>query len=158
MEYTSEEYKKMIMQMNMNKNKKTLWIGAIVCATISFIITTIIARDFYFNLVLSLMAAIAVWFILRKIIVDAVKKVNITDDIVSVEQKIYDNKISQKIIKKKGLQNSIDFYYKDVQFLRQDRDNYYLYFDSNVAIIINKLKIENKEAFKKRLQSNNLLK
>lgn len=158
MEYTSEEYKKMIMQMNMNKNKKILWIGAIVCATISFIITTIIARDFYFNLVLSLMAAIAVWFILRKIIVDAVKKVNITDDIVSVEQKIYDNKISQKIIKKKGLQNSIDFYYKDVQFLRQDRDNYYLYFDSNVAIIINKLKIENKEAFKKRLQSNNLLK
>lgn len=158
MEYTKEEYTKMIMQMNMNKNKKLLWIGSTVCTAISFILTTIIENDFYFNIVISIMAGIAVWFILRKIIKDAVKRVNITDDIVSVEQKIHDDKISQKIIKKKGLQNSVNFYYKDIEFVRQDGDNYYLYFNTNVALIVNKLKIENKEKFKKNLQSHSLVK
>lgn len=158
MQYSNEEYKNMIMQMNMNKNRKVIWIGALICSVISFILTILTYDNFYFDLTISLIAGIVVWFILRKMIVDAVKRVNLTDDIVSVEQKIYDNKISQKIVKQKGVQNNIDFYYKDVSFVKQDKSNYYLYFDTNVAIIVNKLKIENKEDFKNSLKVNNLIK
>lgn len=158
MKYDKEEYLKKIIQLNLNKNKKIIWIGTIICFALVFVINTIIERDFYFNFMVAIIGAVFCYFILKKLICDSAKKINFINDIVCVNQEIFEDKIVEKVIKTNEVENSGEYYYKDMVFVKTDKCNFYLYLNSNAAIIVGKDKLKNVEDFKKILEANNLIK
>ena len=156
MKYSNEDYEKLVLALNMNKNKKIIWIGTIISVFLIFGITTLIEEDFYFNLVLSIGGSIVVYFSSKKSIYNSAKKVNFIKNIISIEQEIYEDKIVEKVLKTDGCENVGEYYYKDFIFVKEGKRHYYLYLNSNAAIIVDKEKLENKENFDKILKINNL--
>lgn len=156
--YSGEEYKMLILQLNANKNKKFMLIMSLVSAVIGFVVGIIIDDDMYFNFVLAFAAAVATYYIMKKNITDNAKKVNFMRDITSVEQKIDDEKIEEKVFRKNGTINEGKYSYKDISFVKQDKYNFYLYLNNEAAIVIGKAKLENVDYFKKILQEHEFIK
>lgn len=156
--YSGEEYKMLILQLNANKNKKFMLIMSLVSAVIGFVVGIIIDDDMYFNFVLAFAAAVATYYIMKKNITDNAKKVNFMRDITSVEQKIDDEKIEEKVFRKNGTINEGKYSYKDISFVKQDKYNFYLYLNNEAAIVVGKAKLENVDYFKKILQEHEFIK
>lgn len=156
--YSGEEYKMLILQLNANKNKKFMLIMSLVSAVIGFVVGIIIDDDMYFNFVLAFSAAIATYYIMKKNITDNAKKVNFMRDITSVEQKIDEEKIEEKVFRKNGTINEGKYSYKDISFVKQDKHNFYLYLNNEAAIVVGKAKLENVDYFKKILQEHEFIK
>jgi len=157
MRYSVDEYEDSIIQLNLNKSKKIIKIATIVTIILTFIITSIIKWDPYFNSILSIFAAIAVFYSLRKIIKDSTKRINFTKDIAAIEQDFDNDKIVEKVIRKDNVETNGEYYYKDIAFVKEDKSNYYLYLNNKSAIIVIKRKFENIEQFKKILIDNKLI-
>ena len=157
MRYNVDEYEDSIIQLNLNKSKKVTIIGTFVTPVLTFIITSIIKWDLYFNFVLSVFASIAVFYSVRKIVKDGAKRMNFTKDILAIEQEYDNDKITEKVIRKGNTETSGEYYYKDIAFVKEDKRNYYLYLNNNAAIIVIKSKLENISHFKKILIDNKLI-
>lgn len=158
MKYDLSEFKSLILQLNMSKYKKMIWWGSIIATVLSFIVSMLIDKDVYFNLFVSIIAGVVVWFVLKKSIMDSAKKINFVDDIIYMEQEILEDKIVEKVLKKGDIENVGEYYYKDIVFVKQDKAAFYLYLNNNVAIIIGKSKLENINDFEQKLKEYNLLK
>lgn len=158
MKYDLSEFKSLILQLNMSKYKKMIWWGSIIATVLSFIVSMLIDKDVYFNLFVSIIAGVVVWFVLKKSIMDSAKKINFVDDIIYMEQEILEDKIVEKVFKKGDIENVGEYYYKDIVFVKQDKAAFYLYLNNNVAIIIGKSKLENINDFEQKLKEYNLLK
>ena len=158
MRYNNYEYEEMVLALNENKNKKTMWGGFFIAFIISFVASHFIDKDFYFNFILALIAAFVTKNFVKKSICENAKKVNFIKDIISVEQTIYENKITEKVIRTGDIEMSGEYYYKDVVMVKEDKENFYIYLNNNSAIIVNKSKLENVKWFKKVLADNELVK
>lgn len=157
-EYSGEEYKMLILQLNANKNKKLMLIGSLVSAVIGFIVGIVIDDDMYFNFVLAFAAALATYYIMKKNITDNAKKVNFMRDIVRVEQTITEYKIHEKVVRKSGVINEGEYSYKDISYVKQDKLNFYLYLNNEAALVVGKSKLKNVDEFKNILLKHEFIK
>ena len=158
MKISGAEYEKMILGLNLNKNRKMIWISTLVAVVGSFIVSMLIQNDIYFNVIISIFAGAGTCFVVRKMLVDGVNKANFVKDIVGVEQELREDRIMEKVVKRDGTVNSGEYYYKDIAFVREDKACFYLYLSSTAALIINKGKLDDLDSFKRKLKENNLLK
>ena len=158
MKYTKNEYEDKIIQLSMNKNKNLVLICLSVAFVIVFSMTGLNDSDFVFNFIIAIVIAISFYFAFKKFLYNNAKKANLTSDIVYVEQEIYEDKIIEKVVKVGDAINSGEYYYKDIEFVKEDKNNFYLYLNKNAAIIVDKNKLDNKQNFKKILKDNKLIK
>lgn len=158
MKYNNYEYEEMILALNVNKNKKTIGGSFFIAFIITFVISHFIDKDFYFNLILGFIAGFVIKNFVKKSIYENAKKVNFVNDIISIEQTVYEDKIMEKVFRKGDIEMSGEYYYKDVVMVKEDKENFYIYLNNNSAIIVNKSKLENVKWFKKVLADNKLVK
>ena len=127
MKYSNYEYEEMVLALNANKNKKTISLSFFVAFIISFVVSHFIDKDFYFDFILSLIAAFVTRHFVKKSIYENARKVNVINDIISIEQTIYEDKITEKVIKTGNVEMSGEYYYKDVIAVKEDKENFYIY-------------------------------
>ena len=157
-EYSGEDFKLLILQLNANNNKKMMLIASLVSAIIGFVVGVILDDDLFFNFVLAFAAAIAAYYIMKKNITDNAKKVNFMRDIVRIEQTITEDKIREKVIRKNGAVNEGEFSLSEISFVKQDKLNFYLYLSNEAALVVSKSKLKNVDEFKNILIKNNFVK
>ena len=124
----------MVLALNANKNKKTISLSFFVAFIISFVVSHFIDKDFYFDFILSLIAAFVTRHFVKKSIYENARKVNVINDIISIEQTIYEDKITEKVIKTGNVEMSGEYYYKDVIAVKEDKENFYIYLKSTPPV------------------------
>lgn len=158
MKYNQEEYKNLVIDLNVNKSNKTMWLSSIVFSIVILVISIINYKEFYFSFVLSIFVFVLMRYLMKKVLMDTAKKSNFVDDIDYVEQIIDEEKIIEETVKRNGTTNKGEYYYKDISFVKEDKKNYYLYLNSTIAIVVSKGKLENENDFRNKLSKNNLIK
>ena len=157
MRFDREEYRQLIMDLNFNKSKGMLWGSSLLAAIISFIVTMFIDSSIYFNIVIALIAGFATYFYIRKSVAKNAEKLNFLDNINSVNQTIYEDKIVEVVVSTDGEEAYCEYYYKDIFFVKQDKKNFYLYLNFNAAVIVSKDKLDDINSFVEILRQNNLI-
>ena len=131
MRYSNEEYEKLIIDLNLNKNKKIIWIGAFLCLVIVFIVMTVFYKDISLAIPVSVFSFVGGYFLCRKLIYDNAKKANYIRDIKYVEQEIYEDKLVEKVVRTGEQENIGEYFYKDIVLVKEDKKNFYLYLNMN---------------------------
>ena len=123
----------------------------------AFVICIIIERDLFFSVVISIGALFFSRYLLKNNIKENTKKSKFSKGLIYIEQIIYEDKIIEKVYWEKNIENTSEYYYKNVKMLKEDKNNFYLYLNDNSALIVNKSKLENIDQFEKILKANNLI-
>ena len=150
--YDKDEYLKMVIGLNVNRNRKVFIIASSAFFLFCIVIGIILKHDFCFNIVLAIGLSLAFYFYLRNTILSSAKKANFVADIISVEQIIFEDKIVEKVKKKDNVENVGEYYYSDIAFVKEDKFNLYLYLNPNAAVIVSKSKLDNLDDFMKLLE------
>ena len=158
MKYNGHEYENMVVELNLNKNKKIIVGSFFVAFIITFIVIRFIDNDFYFNVILALIAGFATKSCVKKSVCENSRKTNFVRDIKIVEQVVCKDKILEKVTRDSGVENNGEYYYRDMILVKEDKNNFYMYLNNNSAIIVGKNKLDDICGFKKILRDNDLIK
>jgi hypothetical protein len=88
MKYSCEEYEELIISLNLNKNRRFIYLISLVSAVVAFVVGMIIDSSFSFSVVLAVATAIGAYFSFKKSILESAKKANFLRTIKFVEQNI----------------------------------------------------------------------
>jgi hypothetical protein len=157
MKYSCEEYEELIISLNLNKNRRFIYLISLVSAVVAFVVGMIIDSSFSFSVVLAVATAIGAYFSFKKSILESAKKANFLRTIKFVEQNICEDRIVEKVVRVGNVENCGEYYYRDIAFVRDDKLNFYLYLNDDTAIVVNKSKLGDVANFEKILKANNLI-
>lgn len=145
MKYTNDEFAELIKKMTIRTTRIvrcflylfSLVVGCVVWFQSHSIISLII----FFIIVIIINS------IFKKTVIKQTLKNNKIETIEYVEQKIYEDRIEEKV-KKNNLEiMESKYYYLDIVKIIEDKFNYYLFVTKNSCLIVSKNKIINKTEF-----------